>query len=57
MRSDMTPGSTFPDYELPDHESAHRRLSELRGGYSFWGRPSFADLWRDLVEGPATEVM
>jgi hypothetical protein len=20
MRSDITPGGTFPDYELPDHE-------------------------------------
>ncbi|HWK17186.1 MAG TPA: redoxin domain-containing protein [Solirubrobacteraceae bacterium] len=25
------PGSTFPDYELPDHENAPRRLSELQG--------------------------
>jgi peroxiredoxin len=31
MRSDITPGSTFPDYELPDHESVPRRLSELQG--------------------------
>jgi len=31
MRSDIIPGSTFPDYELPDHESVPRRLSELQG--------------------------
>jgi peroxiredoxin len=31
MRSDITPGSTFPDYELPDHENVTRRLSELQG--------------------------
>jgi peroxiredoxin len=31
MRSDIAPGGTFPDYELPDHESVSRRLSELQG--------------------------
>jgi peroxiredoxin len=31
MRSDIAPGGTFPDYELPDHESVPRRLSELQG--------------------------
>jgi peroxiredoxin len=31
MRSDITPGATFPDYELPDHESVPRNLSELQG--------------------------
>ena len=31
MRSDIVPGATFPDYELPDHESVPRRLSELQG--------------------------
>jgi peroxiredoxin len=31
MRSDIKPGGTFPDYELPDHESVPRRLSELQG--------------------------
>ena len=31
MRSDITPGGTFPDYELPDHEKALRKLSELQG--------------------------
>jgi peroxiredoxin len=32
MRSDIVPGSTFPDYELPDHTGKHRKLSELQGG-------------------------
>src|SRR3954469_19418431 len=31
MRADITPGSAFPDYELPDHESVPRRLSEIQG--------------------------
>jgi len=31
MRSDITPGAKFPDYELPDHAKARRRLSELQG--------------------------
>src|SRR4051794_23912184 len=31
MRSDITPGGTFPDYELPDHEEVPRRLSEIQG--------------------------
>jgi len=31
MRSDMTPGATFPDYELSDHTGKHRKLSELQG--------------------------
>ena len=31
MRSDIQPGATFPDYELPDHESIPRKLSELQG--------------------------
>jgi hypothetical protein len=25
------PGATFPDYELPDHESVVRQLSETKG--------------------------
>jgi len=32
MRPDITPGGTFPDYELPDHTSALRRLSEIQAG-------------------------
>src|SRR4051794_1282275 len=31
MRSDIRPGGTFPDYELPDHTGTLRRLSELQG--------------------------
>ena len=31
MRPDIKPGATFPDYELPDHTSALRKLSELQG--------------------------
>src|SRR4051794_5063661 len=31
MRSDIRPGGVFPDYELPDHTGALRRLSELQG--------------------------
>jgi len=31
MRSDISPGGTFPDYELPDHTSTPRELSELQG--------------------------
>ena len=31
MRSDITPGATFPDYELPDHTDVPRKLSELQG--------------------------
>ena len=31
MRSDIVPGGTFPDYELPDHTNVPRKLSELQG--------------------------
>jgi peroxiredoxin len=31
MRSDITPGSRFPDYELLDHENVPRKLSEIQG--------------------------
>ena len=31
MRSDIKPGGTFPDYELPDHTSTPRKLSALQG--------------------------
>ena len=30
MRSDIVPGGTFPDYELPDHDDVPRRLSEIQ---------------------------
>ena len=29
--SSLEPGATLPDYELPDHESVPRKLSELQG--------------------------
>jgi peroxiredoxin len=31
MRSDITKGVKFPDYELPDHKGKRRKLSELQG--------------------------
>ena len=31
MRSDIVPGANFPDYELPDHTTKRRKLSELQG--------------------------
>jgi hypothetical protein len=31
MRSDIVPGGSFPDYALPDHTGAIRKLSELQG--------------------------
>ena len=31
MRADIVPGAAFPDYELADHTTKRRRLSELQG--------------------------
>lgn len=31
MRKDITVGSLFPDYELPDHTNVKRKLSQLQG--------------------------
>jgi len=31
MRPDIVPGATFPNYELSDHRSKHRSLSDLQG--------------------------
>jgi peroxiredoxin len=31
MRPDITPGGTFPDYELPDQNGTAQRLSEIQG--------------------------
>ena len=31
MRSDIVPGSNFPDYQLPDHTNTLRKISELQG--------------------------
>src|SRR5271167_2649513 len=33
MRSDIVPGSRFPDYELTEHTTKRRKLSELQGQY------------------------
>jgi len=30
MRADVVPGAVFPDYELPDHTSTPRKLSEIQ---------------------------
>ena len=30
MRADIVPGAVFPDYELPDHTTKRRKLSELQ---------------------------
>ena len=30
MRSDIAPGGTFPDYELPDHTSTMRGSASCR---------------------------
>jgi peroxiredoxin len=32
MRGDIQPGSTFPDYELPDQTGTRRKLSALQDG-------------------------
>jgi hypothetical protein len=31
MRAGIAPGGIFPDYELTDHTTTRRRLSELQG--------------------------
>jgi peroxiredoxin len=31
MRADIVPGSVFPDYQLSDHTTTRRKLSELQG--------------------------
>ena len=31
MRADIQPGAVFPDYELPDHTTKRRKLSDLQG--------------------------
>jgi hypothetical protein len=31
MRADIVPGAVFPDYELTDHATKRRKLSELQG--------------------------
>jgi len=48
MQSKLAPGSRFPDYELPDHESTPRRLSEIQGG-----DPMILTLASRALAGPA----
>ncbi len=48
MRSDIAPGRTLPDYELPDHTGTRRRLSELQGDGPDGSR---AQPWGLLPEG------
>jgi peroxiredoxin len=31
MRSNISPGGTFPDFELPDHENVTQKLSAIQG--------------------------
>ena len=40
MRSDIVPGSLFPDYELSDHTAKRRKLSELQGPHPMVLRPA-----------------
>jgi hypothetical protein len=65
MRADITVGSAFPDYELPDHTGTLRRLSELQGedpmiivlareAYSAKDQrqqQGLAELWREMKPG------
>ena len=41
IRADLKPGNLFPDFELPDHEGAERRLSALMEGW-----PTILVFWR-----------
>jgi hypothetical protein len=43
MRSDIVPDTTFPDYELPDHEDIQRKLCEFQGD-----DPAVPDVLGDL---------
>ena len=49
MRSDIVPGAFFPDYELSDHTSKRRKLSELQGPH-----PMVLVLSRSEVSAPKT---
>src|SRR5213592_4860329 len=43
MRSDIVPGDAFPDYELPDHTTQRRKLSQLHGQHQ-WFSSSAAEV-------------
>ena len=65
MRPDVTVGTTFPDYEFPDHTGKPRRLSEIQAGdpmiivlareaYSAkdqWQHEGLVRLWREMKPG------
>ncbi len=34
MRAGLEPGNDFPDFELPDHSGAIRRLSQLTADHA-----------------------
>ena len=48
MRTDIVPGSVFPDYELSDHRGKHRALSELQQGDPLVLVPGLAGSWKLL---------
>src|ERR1700712_3902560 len=54
MRSDIIPGTAFPDYELSDHTAKRRKLSELQGQHPMvlvLGRGGFCPKDRRQAEG------
>ena len=54
MRADIVPGAVFPDYELTDHASKRRKLSELQGSdpmFVVLSRGSFCPKDRRQAEG------
>jgi peroxiredoxin len=54
MRTDIVPGATFPDYDLPDHRGKHRKLSEIQGSdpmIVMLSRGSFCPKDRRQLEG------
>src|SRR5215813_2918645 len=57
MRSDIVPGAVFPDYELPDHTTKRRKLSELQGQHPMvvvLSRGGFCPKDRRQAEGLVT---
>src|SRR6201984_853676 len=54
MRSDIVPGSIFPNYELSDHTAKRRKLSELQGQHPMvllLSRGAFGPKARRQAEG------
>jgi peroxiredoxin len=55
MRSDIVPGTVLPDYELPDHTTKRRKLSELQGQDPMvlvLSRGGYCPRDRRMAEGP-----